>query len=345
MAASEIHNAEKWSKQALERLLQDRLTPTPRNYAVYYHYYAGDTPGLAPGFEAIAAKGALTDEHCDALYSKFLISDRDLAFFKDANGVIDNELRKVMQLLETSAKGTNQFGENLDSFTGKLTGASSIDALRDAVHIITEETRVIATQNQKLQNELAATSSQLSEMQENFERVHKETQIDPLTEVGNRKYFDKEIARASSEAQAQNNVLSLLMVDIDYFKKFNDTYGHLVGDQVLRLVARTLVENLKGRDIIARYGGEEFVILLPQTRLQDAERVANQLRASLATKQVRKRGSQEILGVITISLGAAEYVLGEETDSLIARADAAMYQAKQTGRNKVVCLEAESGKM
>ena len=115
-----------------------------------------------------------------------------------------------------------------------------------------------------------------------------------MTEVGNRKYFNHEILRTTAEAREDGLPLSLLMVDIDHFKKFNDTYGHLIGDQVLRLVARTLVENLKGRDIIARYGGEEFVILLPHTRVQDAERVANQLRAGLATKQIKKRNSNEI---------------------------------------------------
>jgi diguanylate cyclase len=127
------------------------------------------------------------------------------------------------------------------------------------------------------------------------------------------------------------------MVDIDHFKKFNDAHGHLIGDQVLRLVARTLIENLKGRDIIARYGGEEFAIILPLTRVQDAERVANLLRANLSTKQIKKRGSNEVLGVITISIGAAEHKVGEDKEAWIGRADAALYKAKQTGRNKVVC--------
>jgi len=100
-----------------------------------------------------------------------------------------------------------------------------------------------------------------------------------------------------------------------------------------------LVENLKGRDVIARYGGEEFVIILPATQLIDAERVANHLRDSLATKKVIKRGSNENLGTITISIGAAEYISGEDGDALLSRADEAMYEAKQTGRNRVVCAK------
>jgi diguanylate cyclase len=200
---------------------------------------------------------------------------------------------------------------------------------------IAEETQIVTAHNEKLQEELAETSAQLDAVRDDFDRVHREAQIDPLTEVGNRKFFDREIVRILSEARDQNSKVSLLMVDIDFFKNFNDTHGHLVGDQVLRLVARTLVENLKGRDVIARYGGEEFIIILPDTRLQDAERVANHLRTCLATKNITRRGTNEILGTITISIGVAEYAADDDGDSLISRADIALYEAKQTGRNKV----------
>jgi diguanylate cyclase len=313
--------------------------PSPQNYGVYYHYYAGDIPALNVSYDAIQAKGKITQQECTELYEAHVINEIEVSSLRDANSLMDVELKKVIELLSTSVQGTDKFGENLANFTGQLAGASSIEVLRSAVEKITEETREVVIQNNKLRADLAVTTNQLSEMRSDFDRVHKESQIDPLTEVGNRKFFDREMARAIMDAREQNTMLSLLMVDIDRFKAFNDTFGHLIGDQVLRLVARTLVENLKGRDIIARYGGEEFVILLPQTRLQDAERVANQLRAALATKQITKRSSQEVLGVITISVGAAQYEYGEETEALIARADSGLYQAKQTGRNKVVVQE------
>ena len=328
-----------WSRLALERLAQDGLAPIPQNYSVYYHYFSGGISALNAAFDVLSAQGKLTQKQCDDLYSKHIVADSGLALIKDANGVIDREVKKVMELLKLSLEGTGQFGEQLGSFSGQLAGASSIEVLRQAVGKIADETRAVAAQNDKLQGELATTTDQLSEMRDNFEKAYKESQIDPLTEIGNRKFFDQEAVRIIAEAREQNIVLSLLMVDIDFFKKFNDTYGHLIGDQVLRLVARTMIENLKGRDIIARYGGEEFVILLPQTCVQDAERVANHLRASLATKRIRKRGTNEILGVITVSIGAAEYSPGETLESLVGRADVALYNAKQTGRNKVICAD------
>ena len=342
VVGAEKFSAGEWSQKALARLMQDNLPPTPRNYAVYYHYFSAENSEMNAAFDAIVAKDKMTQFQCDQLYDKYIFTDKELAFLNDASALIDNELKKVMNVIGASAKGTTNFGENLHLFSGKLNKAYSIDAIRDAVGKITEETRMVAAQNNKLQGELQAATAQLSEIRNDFDRVHRESQIDPLTEVGNRKFFDREIERVIRETREQHTVMSLLMIDIDYFKKFNDTHGHLVGDQVLRLVAHTLVENLKGRDVIARFGGEEFVIVLPQTRLKDAERVANLLRINLASKQIKKRGTNETLGAVTISVGATEYIFGEEVNSMIARADAALYQAKQTGRNKVVFAEVKS---
>jgi diguanylate cyclase len=208
-----------------------------------------------------------------------------------------------------------------------------------------QETSSIVKQNERLTTQLGAATQQLTELRYNFDQAHKELQIDPLTEVGNRKFFDRQLAHATSEARDNGTELAILMIDIDHFKKFNDTYGHLVGDQVLRLVARTMIESLKGRDIIARYGGEEFVILLPQTRLEDAKKVGDHLRSCLATKKVRKRNSHETLGTITVSIGAACYCPGEDLEEFVARADAALYKAKSAGRNQVICEEMSSTQM
>jgi diguanylate cyclase len=125
------------------------------------------------------------------------------------------------------------------------------------------------------------------------------------------------------------------MVDIDHFKSFNDNFGHQIGDQVLRLVARTLIEGVKGKDVAARYGGEEFVILLPDTTLPAGVAVGNSLRKAVATKDVINRSSGEKLGRITMSVGVAEFTPGEKITDLIERADAALYTAKHNGRNQV----------
>ena len=128
-----------------------------------------------------------------------------------------------------------------------------------------------------------------------------------------------------------------MMTDIDHFKKFNDTYGHLTGDQVLRLVAMSVKQNVKGQDIAARYGGEEFAIVLPNTVLRSAITVADHIRRAVMTKELMKRSTGEHLGRVTISIGVAALRPGDTPQSLIERADTCLYAAKRCGRNRVIC--------
>ena len=128
-----------------------------------------------------------------------------------------------------------------------------------------------------------------------------------------------------------------MLADIDHFKTFNDTFGHLIGDQVLRLVALALKDNVKGRDIAARYGGEEFAVILPETSLRQATTVGEHIRRAVMGKELMKRSTGENLGRITVSVGVASLHRGESVAALIERADNCLYAAKRNGRNRVIC--------
>jgi diguanylate cyclase len=140
-----------------------------------------------------------------------------------------------------------------------------------------------------------------------------------------------------TEGAARDDALSLMMIDIDRFKFFNDTFGHLTGDQVLRLVAQCVRQNVKGQDIAARYGGEEFAVVLPHTALRQALTVADHIRRAVMSKDLVKRSTGEGLGRVTISIGVATQRKSDTAQTLIERADACLYAAKRTGRNKVIC--------
>jgi diguanylate cyclase len=329
--------AEKWAHDALEHMLRDGIVPMPDNFAVYYAYYSGADGNLKMAMDALLTQfGRLNQMQCSAIHQAHLGLDAEHKALNTTTSSIENELSRVMLVIDRTKDDTQKYDKTLHTFSGSLQQTSSLDQIRAAVSRVASETRAMAEQNQRLHSQLTQSTQQLTEMRYNLDVVRKDSLRDPLTEIGNRKLFDVELARVTSEAEESNAPLSMLMIDIDHFKKFNDTYGHLIGDQVLRLVAHTLIENLKGRDIIARYGGEEFVILLPNTDVASAEKVANQLRTSLGTKQIKRKNTNETLGVVTISLGAAEFCPKETLDAFIARADAALYDAKQTGRNKVM---------
>jgi diguanylate cyclase len=128
-----------------------------------------------------------------------------------------------------------------------------------------------------------------------------------------------------------------MLTDIDHFKAFNDNFGHLTGDQVLRLVAMAVKHNVKGKDTAARYGGEEFAVVLPNTALRAAVTVADHIRRAVMAKELMKRSTGEHLGRITISIGVAALRKGDSGQSLIERADTCLYAAKRHGRNRVMC--------
>ena len=190
--------------------------------------------------------------------------------------------------------------------------------------------------NRALEDRLVLSKNEISNLQHSLEAIRAESLTDPLTGLGNRKYFDRSIDAAVATALSNGEPLSLLMFDIDHFKSFNDLYGHLTGDQVLRLVGMSLKQTIKGQDITARYGGEEFAVVLP-TGLRQALTVADHIRRAVMAKELKKKSTGEILGRVTISVGVSMPKPGDDTDSLIERADACLYAAKRNGRNRVVC--------
>ena len=200
-----------------------------------------------------------------------------------------------------------------------------------------KSTREMRETNKALEDRLTLSKSEISNLQQSLEAIRAESLTDPLTGLGNRKYFDRSIDTAVQNALANGEPLSLLMFDIDHFKSFNDSYGHLTGDQVLRLVGMSLKQTIKGQDITARYGGEEFAVVLPNTALRQALTVADHIRRAVMSKELKKKSTGEILGRVTISVGVSMLKPGDDTDSLIERADACLYAAKRNGRNRVIC--------
>lgn len=165
-----------------------------------------------------------------------------------------------------------------------------------------------------------------------YSKVLQYATIDALTNLNNRRQFEERLKQSISAAKRQKTALCAMMIDIDFFKKVNDTYGHACGDEVLRTVAKIIKEQLRESDIPARYGGEEFAILLPFTHLEEAKIVGDRLREAVQEHIIHTE-NQDIK--ITISMGLAEFSYDESGEELFERADKALYNAKESGRNKV----------
>jgi len=197
-------------------------------------------------------------------------------------------------------------------------------------------TREMEGETRALQQQLEESKVRTVQLQEQVEELRVENLTDPLTLIGNRHYFDETLSRHIGAARDTREPLSLLFCDIDHFKDFNDRFGHQVGDQVLRLVASLIKSTVRDGDVVGRYGGEEFGIILPATPLATAKMAAERIRSAVMAKEVRKRGSEESFGRITISIGVAQLRDGETAPALMQRADGCLYVAKRSGRNRVV---------
>lgn len=334
--ADTLKKALEFSESALERMHAEEIPPTPDNYTLWYVYYADSHPEVVKALNDFIAKGVpLTDDLCKELYIKYLSDVRENERVRSAGSKIQETIQSVTGAVKGVKDATHQYNETLDDVAEKLSDNLSEEELETILSAVREHTTKMMQQNTVLEEQLNQSSEVMMELQKEMDLVRKEAMTDSLTNLANRKAFDSEMRRMVNLVQEENITFCILMMDIDYFKSFNDNFGHQVGDQVLRLVAKTLTDGIKGRDVACRYGGEEFVIILPETNVKAAQIVANALRKAVAGKEVINRNSGEKMGRITLSGGIAEYIPGEKIEDLIERADQALYSAKHNGRNQI----------
>jgi diguanylate cyclase len=323
---------------ALEQIRALGQSATPRNFEIWYHYATGYNQPLNQAInEALEKKGGLGEVDLDQIYDTYIAVSRLGERIDTVNARVLGEIKHVVATIDAATGSATSYSKRLNMASEKLAHANDDKALRAVIEHLVQGAKEMETDNKKLESRLTASRQEIEQLQQNLEEVRIESLTDPLTTLANRKFFDTALANGIAEAQEKNEPLALLMADIDHFKSFNDKYGHLIGDQVLRLVALSMKQNVKGQDIAARYGGEEFVIALPNTSLQSAITVADHVRRAVMTKELMKRSSGERLGRVTISIGAAVLRPGDTAQLLIERADSCLYAAKRHGRNRVIC--------
>ncbi len=334
--------AKEFAMGALERMVSLGIKPNPQNFTIWYVYLSGRDPSFVRHIDSmIANKEPFDETQCADLYAAVLRSSgegkegtREAAI--DAVGAdLERAIAETTEILKKAGTATERYGETLEGVDGALQSAGSTEQIQTVVANLVEQTRRMADQNRSANERLNQSNNEIAELKIRMADIRSEALTDPLTGLANRRAFNEQLADCMAEATVDATPLSLLMLDIDHFKSFNDTYGHQLGDEVIRLVAGCMSANTKGRDTAARYGGEEFAIVLPGTVMQDAKTIAEQIRVVVAGQKIVRKSSRQTLGSVTLSIGVAEYRSGETDDDFVARADAALYAAKHAGRNCV----------
>ncbi|NEX92935.1 GGDEF domain-containing protein [Caulobacter sp. 17J65-9] len=329
------------ARKALEMMESACVWPTPLNFELWLHYLGEPESPLAREITRMLAAGEpFTDDVSETLAAEFLPRARLSDEIRDAGAQLSRELRSVATAMATAQKTQAAYGKTLAGASQGLSDAQEPPVLRKLVEGLAAATDKVSRENSQLERRLHDSTREVTKLREHLEQVRRDAMTDALTNLANRKAFDEQLARVCAEADEKGQPLTLAVVDIDHFKRFNDTWGHQTGDQVLRYVA-SVIGRVAGSPprIAARYGGEEFGLIFPGESAAAVQTALDVVRQEIAGRSLKRRSTNEDLGQVTVSAGLAQMKKGETAAALIERADEALYASKRGGRNRVTNAE------
>jgi diguanylate cyclase len=247
-------------------------------------------------------------------------------------------IHQMLQEIAELGTTTDRFHTNMGRFADTIGEADSLESLTDVVREMVEESRAVqsvVSQTQTRLNDEHARASALSErvktLEDEIRKLSDEVSTDPLTQIANRRGMMRAFEAEQARMQRDGTVLAVGLLDVDNFKKLNDTLGHQTGDEALKFLARRVGECLRPVDVVARYGGEEFVVMLPGTDVDEGQQVLTRLQRTLSAEFFTHEDKKVF---ITFSAGVTLYRQGEAIEATLDRADMALYEAKRTGKNR-----------
>ncbi len=325
--------------KAVRAMDEQHVPATPNNFSVWFHYFLGARDDLRHAIDALIDNHQTFDVTTNRnLFATHFESSKNSAAV-DASEQLNAVMVAARQFL-ANAIADNRSQMQAISDVASQTQAG-VDPKKLVVQLMNELAKV-ATRATRLEAGFAEQTRELDTIRESLSKSEQRAKTDTLTGLANRRALEEFFRVAQIASMEKREPLSVLMLDVDHFKKFNDNFGHGVGDQVLKLMAQVLREKVREIDLPARYGGEELIAVLPGADLAAAAFIGERIRRSIAECRITRRSTGEGLPTITVSVGVAQFQSGESMTDLIERCDRALYRAKQNGRNRLV-TEAELG--
>ena len=331
------NKARDFSRSALDLMQQYDVPQVPHNNVVWYTYVSGANMDLKKTIDVLTSNSTKFESKiCEELYERFFTSTGSEQKIQSTTEKASQILTTLISSIQKMGTDTSSFSDTLDSASKGLKDVSNTEDLSKMIQTLAQASDTMMEQNRALETKLQKSKETIDTLNRDLDSLNREVLRDGLTGIANRRAFDVSIRQFMAECMEKGSDLNLMMIDIDFFKKFNDSFGHQVGDQVIKLLARTLTDCVRDLGLPARYGGEEFAVLLTKANRHKAEEIATLIRETMASRSIKNRTTGESLGKITVSIGLTDYRMGESSSELIERADQALYKAKHTGRNKVI---------
>lgn len=326
-------------REAIPLMVKYGIHPNPRNFALWYAYVSKRNPKLNEELDNVIAQHDTCPAHVSAdLFRRYVIDD-EVDFAHHVQEHLSEIITNLSDTTEQTLEDEHNFESQLQKGLQDLQADSVSDNIESVVMTLIDHTKDASKAAEQFRSEINRANSEIDQLRRELTELAEQASLDALTQLSNRRAFDKEIQKMTSEATGNGKPLCLLLTDIDHFKKCNDTYGHVIGDKVLQSFAKVLNHICSDIGFPARYGGEEFVVLLPDQTLDTAQQVAEKIRATTQAMKIKQRGSEQEIDTVTTSLGVAQYLPNENIQDYIGRADQALYKAKESGRNQVVVAE------
>ena len=328
----DVEYATSVADRAIRSMSQQSVPVTPGNFSVWFDYAMGTSPALRKTIDILIGNKRKFDASVNReLYATFVNpQSADPADFPEQLQAV---IASAKEFVATAISDNRSHIETLGEVTSQ---AQSHADPKPIIERLMAELAKATSRAAALEENFVATSQELDKIRDALKAAEERSNTDALTGLANRHSMEEFFRSAQIASMEKDEPLSMLMIDIDHFKKFNDTYGHQVGDQVLRLVAKVLLENVGDSDLAARYGGEELIAVLPGADLAACVKVAERVRLRVSEARLTRRTTGQAISSVTVSIGVAQFRLTESAETMIERCDRGLYQAKRSGRNRTV---------
>ncbi len=322
--------------EAIEQLKRTQLDPNAHNYAVWFAALSKEHPDLAKVIHDIQTQGVpLTQERMDFLFSAY-VGNTQGAIVHETALAARRLFAEVLMAIQQFSGASGEVGSQMNASLSGLGAEPTVDELKNLASEIVRGASRLKESGDVVHKKLSESHKEIEGLREHLTKATEASEKDFLTNLDNRKAFERKLYESIEGTKRDHSSLVLLMIDVDHFKAFNDQFGHVIGDEVLKIVARALTDTVKGMDTVARYGGEEFAVILPNTPIGGGMIVGEAIRKAIASRELKRRDTGQNYGAITVSVGVASYHPEHDTlESFVQRADAALYRSKNAGRNRV----------